>query len=76
VFAAVAQRRQRQARSRCDAGSDASTEGLIAIVVHQHGVSNVPARAGAHSFGPPQSGHFNAAMGNMTRWSGRESGLA
>jgi hypothetical protein len=37
---------------------------LTATVVHQQGVSKLPLRAGAHSFGRPQTGHWKFGFGN------------
>jgi hypothetical protein len=45
-----------QDRLRWAAGTRASTSALIVIAEHQQGVSNVPLRASAQSFGPPQRG--------------------
>ena len=41
----------------------------IVTVAHQQGVSNVPVRAGAQSFGPPQRGHVRFGFGSIPgRW--------
>ena len=61
--AAAAQRAQRQACLRCCSGTAASAAGLTVTEAHQQGVSNVPVRAGAQSFGAPQTGHSTAAFG-------------
>jgi hypothetical protein len=34
---------------------------------HQHGVPKLPVRAGAQSFGPPQTGHRSFGFGNTSR---------
>ena len=39
---------------------------LTVTVAHQQGVSNLPLRAGAQSFGPPQTGHWKFGFGNMS----------
>jgi len=41
---------------RWAAGTRASVSALIVTAAHQQGVSRLPLRAGAQSFGPPQSG--------------------
>jgi hypothetical protein len=51
-----AHRRQRQDSLRWAAGTRAIAVALIVIAEHQQGVSKEPLRAGAQSFGPPQSG--------------------
>jgi hypothetical protein len=48
---------QRHERLRSGSGSRASATGSTVTSSHQHGVSNVPANAGAHSFGASHSGH-------------------
>ena len=55
---AVAQRTQRQARPNASAGNAARASGEITTLVHQHGVSNEPDAAGAHSLALPQRGHW------------------
>ena len=64
---AVAQRRQRQAWLRCPSGNEAMAAELTVTAEHQHGVSKVPVRAGAQSFGPPQPGHWEFGFGNTSR---------
>jgi hypothetical protein len=60
---AVAHRRHRHASLRASAGKAAIAAASIVAVVHQHGVSNVPVRAGAQSFGPPQRGQVRFGFG-------------
>jgi hypothetical protein len=60
---AAAQRLQRHDWLRCPSGNEAMDAELIVTVAHQHGVSNFPLRAGAQSFGPPQTGHCKFGFG-------------
>ena len=59
----AAQRGQRQPSPRSRSGTPETAAGSIVSEVHQHGVSNVPVRTGAQSFGAPQTGHSSAAFG-------------
>jgi hypothetical protein len=64
---AVAQRRQRQAWLRCPSGNEAMAADWTVTAEHQHGVPKLPVRAGAQSFGPPQTGHRSFGFGNTSR---------
>ncbi len=52
-----------QARPLAWAGTRSSSEAGKAVVVHQQGVSNVPALAGAQALGPPHKGQRSFGRG-------------
>ena len=67
AFAAAMQRRQRHACPSAWSGTAAIATALTVTSVHQQGVAKSPVRAGAQSFGPPQTGHTTLGFGNMSQ---------